>query len=120
MYNDFYDEDFLLEKKDDDNDDDGLLSHGIRKKKENPLYTDYKNQQIMSGKVVKSEKGWQKEEKRKERLKKLAGLGLAAAGGIAVSRKLESPEKKAQRQQNKIDAERNKTYFKQSKSCIWC
>ena len=50
-----------------------------------------------------------------ERLKKLAGLGLVAAGGIAVSRKLESPEKKAQRQQNKIDAERNKTYFKQSK-----
>lgn len=86
--NEFYDEDFLLEgkkSKDDDNEDDGLLNKiKYREKKENPLYTDYKNAQIMSGKVVKSEKGWKQEEKRKSRIKKVLGTAAVVGTGLAV------------------------------------
>lgn len=85
--NNTYNEDILLEKKSDD-DDDGLLSHGlVKKKKENPHYTDYKNQQIMSGKAVKSEEGWKKDEKRKRRLKRLVG-GVATIGAAVGAAKL--------------------------------
>jgi len=87
--NDFYEDDFILEsKKEDDDDDDRLLSHGLnKKKKENPYYTDYKNQQIMAGKAVKTEKGWKKEENRKKWIKRgiaLAGTAAVAAGGRHV------------------------------------
>lgn len=82
----FYNEDFILERKneEDDDEDDGLLKNGIKKKKkENPLYKDYKNKQIMNGKVVKSEEGWKQENKRKKFLKRALAVGgtLAIAAG---------------------------------------
>lgn len=81
----------FLEARDDD--DDGLLNHGnVRKhgffkKKENPYYTDYKNQQIMKGKAIKTEKGWKKDERRKKWLKRLALIGATAAAGTYIYNK---------------------------------
>jgi len=112
MY-DFYNEDYLLEGSKNDDDDDGLLKHGIHKKKENPLYTDYKNEQIMKGKAVKSEKGWKKEEKRKKFIK--GAVGVLATGALAghmyKNHKIKTDPNSSQKY---IQQEANKSAFKKN------
>jgi len=110
------DQEIILEARDDE--DDGLLNHGsnarrgIFRRKENPYYTDYKNQQIMKGKAIKTEKGWKKEQKRKKLLKMLiAAGGVAAAGKLYYNHK-HPGAKSARKAANKIIARENKYTLK--------
>ena len=84
----YYDEDILLEKKEEDDEDDGLLSHGIKKEKKkskkDQLYDDWNNKRIMSGKAKGSRALYDKEERAKNTIKRVA-KSTALIGGAAIA-----------------------------------
>lgn len=112
------------EAKDDDDEDEGLLSHGLDKKKEkkeNPLYTDYKTEQIMKGKPVKSYKGWKKERRAKRFLKAAAAIGGAIVltkGARHIYKKRNDPVYRAEQEEKKLQRKRDRAYYNQRKKGV--